>query len=99
MNGCELVQQVGSSPLFDGINLSMVAISYNGHVDVQRHQLPKQPVQAGVITGFLVEALEDIEKLGATLSGEEPTPYFPATKEPPASCRSALWSLKTSSAF
>ncbi len=84
MNGCELVRQVGSSPIFDGIGVSIVAISYNGQVTFSITSCPSNVCDAKEITTYLARALQKIEAESETLAGEEPPAYFPVSKASPS---------------
>ncbi|MCG8612391.1 MAG: wax ester/triacylglycerol synthase family O-acyltransferase [Pseudomonadales bacterium] len=80
LNGCKLVDQIGTSPLFDGLGLSVVAISYNGKITFSLTTCPKLipdvnelllDFQAALLA--IEEASEGLEQ--QTIPGYEP--YHP----------------------
>ncbi|MCP5162803.1 MAG: wax ester/triacylglycerol synthase family O-acyltransferase [Hahellaceae bacterium] len=61
LNGAKLVRQVGTAPLFDGIGLVLVAVSYDGKVNISVTSCPTLLEDKPPFGPYLMRAVEAID--------------------------------------
>ncbi|WP_250656771.1 WS/DGAT/MGAT family O-acyltransferase [Alkalimarinus coralli] len=61
MNGSKLVRQVGTAPLFDGIGVVLVVVSYHGKITISVTSCPTMMENPGHFGQYLLKAVDDIE--------------------------------------
>ncbi|UZE95615.1 WS/DGAT/MGAT family O-acyltransferase [Alkalimarinus alittae] len=62
MNGSKLISQIGTAPLFDGIGLVLVVVSYNGKITISVTSCPSMVEVPGSFENYLLKAVDDIEQ-------------------------------------
>ncbi len=92
LQGRQLVRQASTAPLFDGIGLGIVAISYHGAVTFSVNSCPSRVCDAGLIVALLDESVTDIENAAEGILEQEPPTYTPKpiTKPSPTEIGSAM---------
>ncbi|MFD2231568.1 WS/DGAT/MGAT family O-acyltransferase [Alkalimarinus sediminis] len=74
MNGSKLIRQVGTAPLFDGIGVVLVVVSYDGQITISVTSCPTMMKNPGDFGSYLLKAVDNIEQaLHTPYSHEEPT--------------------------
>jgi len=61
MNGSKLIRQVGTAPLFDGIGVVLVVVSYDGKITISVTSCPTIMENPGNFGEYLLKAVDDIE--------------------------------------
>ncbi len=61
MNGSKLIRQVGTAPLFDGIGVVLVVVSYDGKITISVTSCPTMMQNPGHFGEYLLKAVDDIE--------------------------------------
>ncbi|MCP5208765.1 MAG: wax ester/triacylglycerol synthase family O-acyltransferase [Hahellaceae bacterium] len=84
LNGCKLIKQVGTSPLFDGLGLSFVIISYNDTLTFSITSCPDTVEDAGKFATYIEQAINDIEEAAENIQGMELPAYTPKKLESPS---------------
>jgi len=75
MNGSKLIRQIGTAPLFDGIGVVLVVVSYDGKITISVTSCPSMMENPGNFGSYLLKAVDQIEKaLHTPYSLEEQTP-------------------------
>ncbi len=72
MNGARLVHQIGTAPLFDGIGLVLVAISYDGKVNISVTSCPTLFEKTPAFGPYLTRAVSALKEGLSTPIEEEP---------------------------
>ncbi|PID43206.1 MAG: wax ester/triacylglycerol synthase family O-acyltransferase [Proteobacteria bacterium] len=84
LQGCKLIRQAASSPLFDGIGLGIVAISYQGSVTFSVSSCPSGVCDASELVILLNESVADIESAAEDILQETPPAYTPGLIKSPS---------------
>lgn len=75
MNGSKLIRQVGTAPLFDGIGVVLVVVSYDGKITISVTSCPTMMENPGNFGNYLLTAVDEIEQaLHTPYSMEEQEP-------------------------
>lgn len=61
MNGSRLIRQIGTAPLFDGIGVVLVVVSYDGKITISVTSCPTMMENPGHFGEYLLKAVDDIE--------------------------------------
>lgn len=61
LNGAKLISQIGTAPLFDGIGVVLVAISYNGNLSISITSCPSMMENPANFSDYLHKATDTIE--------------------------------------
>jgi hypothetical protein len=61
LNGAKLIRQIGTMPLFDGIGLALIFVSYNGNVTISVTSCTSLMTNARSFTEYLEDAFKSIE--------------------------------------
>ncbi len=76
LQGAQLVRQFNSAPLFDGLGLVIVAVSYQGRLTVNFTLCPDVVADGDSLTGLLEESLSAIEAAATDLTPEDEEPDY-----------------------
>lgn len=61
MNGSKLIRQIGTAPLFDGIGVVLVVVSYDGKITISVTSCPTIMENPGNFGEYLLTAIDNIE--------------------------------------
>jgi hypothetical protein len=84
LNGCKLTRQIGTSPLFDGLGLSFVIISYNDTLTFCITSCPDTVEDAAKFAEYIEQAVNDIDMAAENIQGLELPAYSPKKLESPS---------------
>ena len=68
--GARLLAHVGAAPIFDGMGLILPIFSYAGNLAIGATTDRKIMPDVDVFTGYLKDALEELEAAAGSLSGD-----------------------------